>query len=210
MNAKSSLIATLIVASVAVPTIAAADSVYDWSFTGGGFTASGVVDVVGGNVQVAGTSGSITGGGVAGTQALTLITNAGPGVSAPDGSNPAPSSFTFTATGDYFEGDTVWNWNTPSLPNGPDVYGLVFQVGNSVNSSGAAQEALNIWVNPDGSAQASLSATATSADGRIYNVNNVGTFTVSAVPLPAGLPLLLSGLGGLGFFAARRRTAARS
>ncbi|MGA2189358.1 MAG: VPLPA-CTERM sorting domain-containing protein [Steroidobacteraceae bacterium] len=197
MNAK--LLGVVAVVLLGGPTVAAADTIYDWSWVGGGINASGTVDVLNGYVQSA--TGTISGGGLPGSESLSLITAASPGViSNPDPANPAPGSFVFqTGGGDNFEGDTVWN------ANGPDPYGLVLAVGNSVNATtGAAEYAFNPWINSDGSAQASLAGNGGS-EGRIYTVNQSGTFLVSAVPLPAALPLLLSGVAGLAGLARRRR-----
>jgi hypothetical protein len=195
------LLGFLCVAMIGGPTIAMADTVYDFTWSGGGgVTASGTFDVANGNVQSV--TGSISGGGLPGADSLSLITAGALGTSVPDPANSAPSSFTFeTGSGAVFEGDTVFSSASPYL----DVYGLVLKVGSETGgSSGGALYAFNIWGNSPGNWQASL-AGAGGTEGSIYTVNEAGTLAVSPVPLPASAWLMLSGVTGLGVMVRRRR-----
>jgi hypothetical protein len=198
------LLGLLCVAMLGGPALAAADTVYDFTWSGGGgVTASGTFDVSNGNVQSV--TGSVSGGGLAGPESLSLITAGAARTSVPDPGNSAPGSFTFeTGGGDVYEGDTVFSPTSPYL----DVDGLVMQVGSEHGgASGGALYAFNIWGNAPGNWQASL-AGAGGTEGRIYTVNEGGTLTVSAVPLPASALLMLSGFAGLGLVGRRRKSTA--
>ncbi len=149
-------IAILVAAAVSVCSAAHADTIYNWSWSGGdGVAASGTFDVLNGYVQSA--TGTITGGGLGTTGSLSLITASSPGViSNPDPANSTPGSFVFQdGNGDNFEGDTAFSSSNPYV----DYYGLVLAVsgtGLGTGSHGESNYAFNIWSNAPGNWQASL------------------------------------------------------
>jgi len=199
---KTKFASLLVIGLIGSSTIARADSLYDFTWTGGGgVSASGTLDVSNGNVDSV--TGTISGGGLPGAESLSLITAGDAGTSVPDPSNPAPSSFTFeTGGGDVFEGDTVFSTASPYV----DVYGLVFAVGSETGgSSGGALYAFNVWGNAPGNWQASLAGADGIPANRIYTVNQYGTFTISAVPAPSAAWSMLAGLVLFGGRVLRRR-----
>jgi hypothetical protein len=184
---------------------AQADAIYDWTWSGGdGVSAAGTFDVLNGYVQSV--TGTVSGGGLGVIGSLSLITSSSPGlVSNPDPANPTPGSFVFAdGNGDYFEGDTAFSSSSPWV----DYYGLVLGVTGTglggPSGYGGPNYAFNIWSDGPGVWQASLGGNG-GVPGQVDATNQYGTLTVSTVPLPAALPLLLSGLGGFGALAARRR-----
>ena len=165
------LVSVLCAAAIGVPGLAAADSVYDWSFNGGGISASGTVDVLNGFVRSA--TGTISGGGLPGSEALSLITAGESGTSVPDPAHPVAGSFVFeTAGGQVRRGHRVERQWTRSLRPGVC---RRYQQG----ASGAANYGFNPWVNTDGSAQGSL-AGANGPEGRIYR--SINTARLPSMP----------------------------
>jgi hypothetical protein len=205
MRAKLIGIGIVVAASLVVGSLANADTIYDWTWSGGdGVSASGTFDVLNGFIQSA--TGTITGGGLGTTGSLSLITASSLGViSNPDPANPTPGSFVFQdGNGDNFEGDTAFSSSSPWV----DFYGPVLAVsgtGLGTGNHGESNYAFNLWADSPGVWQASLGGNG-GAPGQVDAVNQYGTLVVTPVPLPAALPLVLSGLGGWGAFAARRRT----
>jgi len=189
MNKK--LLAAVCICLVAGPTISAADTVYDWTYTDGTLSASGTLDVSGGQAISGTGTVNTTNGALSGPESLTLVTESTPGVNNLGGGG---LSYRFGGGTDLI-GDTTFNSSDPWVSSN----GLVFLVG------GPGDNGLNIWANsssPGGSYTGFLAGTAN------YEGTS-GTFTavLAPVPLPAALPLLLSGIGGLGAMVRRRRAA---
>jgi hypothetical protein len=186
---KMKLLGVFLASLLGVPMIAAADTIYDWSYTDGTLSASGSLDVSGGQAVSGTGTVNTTNGALSGPESLTLVTLATPGVNNLGGGN---LSYRFGGGTDLI-GDTTFNAADPWVSSN----GLVFLVG------GPGANGLNIWANstsPGGSYTGFLAGTAN------YE-GTTGTFTVTLapVPLPAALPLLLSGLGGICTLARRRR-----
>src|SRR5580704_4156406 len=191
--------------SLVVSDAANADTIYDWSWSGSGISASGTFDVLNGFIQSA--TGTITGGGLGTTGSLSLITASSPGVvSNPDPANPTPGSFVYqNGNGDDIEGDTAFSNSSPWV----DLYGPVLAIsgpGLGTGNHGQSNYTFNIWFQSD-TWYENLGGNG-GAPGQVDANGGSGTLTAAPVPLPAALPLLLSGLGGLGALAGRRRRAA--
>ena len=191
---KTKLLGALFFCLVGGPTIAAADTIYDWSWTSANLSVSGTIDVSAGQAVSGG--GTITASNVTsdptayavGTP-LTLLTATTPGVASVSGT-------TFTGQfsgGDNLTGDTTVNAADPFLSGN----GLVFSVGSYANGKG---EGFNPWANGAGNYQAAFGYQASNVESGTF------TLTVAPVPLPATLPLLLSGVVGLGAMVRRRKT----
>jgi hypothetical protein len=173
------------------PTIAAADTIYDWNYTDGTLSAYGTLDVNGGQALSGTGTVSTTNGALSGPESLTLVTLSTAGVNNLGGGN---LSYRFGGGTDLI-GDTTFNSNDPWVSSN----GLVFIVG------GAGNNGLNIWANstsPGGSYTGFLAGTA-----NYEGTTGSFTVTVAPVPLPAALPLLLSGVSGLGAMVRRRKIA---
>ncbi len=206
MRAKLIGIGIAAAVAVVVGSAANADTIYDWSWSGNGISATGTFDVLNDFIQSA--TGTITGGGLGTTGSLSLITASSPGVvSNPDPANPTPGSFVYqNGNGDDIEGDTAFSNSSPWV----DLYGPVLAIsgtGLGTGNHGQSNYTFNIWYQ-NGVWNENLGGNGGTPEQVDAN-GGIGTLTVSPVPLPAALPMLLSGFGGLGAWAGRRRKAAQ-
>jgi hypothetical protein len=188
--------------SLVVCTAANADTIYDWTWSSDGISASGSFDVLNGYIQSA--TGTIAGGGLGTVGSLSLLTATSPGVvSNPDPANSTPGSFVYqNGNGDDIEGDTAFSSSSPWV----DLYGPVMAIsgtGLGIGNHGQSNYTFNLWYQ-SGFWYENLGGNG-GIPGQVDANGGTGTLTVSPVPLPAGLPLLLCGLGGLVVLATRRR-----
>ena len=186
-----------IVAAVLATSAAANADTFDFSYTfGDGQQVTGSLDGTLAGTTISNiTNLQVSYGGADFTGPLTIA-----GYDAANGEFDAPavvstvaSENSFAITDDAaFAGQNYFRFvNDPSLT---DVFG---------GPSFADAVNFNIsYANPDGS-----SYNPSSADLGATNINPNGTWTVAPVPVPAALPLLVSGLGLFGF--ARRRKLAK-
>ena len=185
---KTKLLGLACVCLLGAPAIGAADTIYDWTYADGTLFASGTLDVSGGQAISGTGTVTTTNGALSGPETLTLVTLSTTGVNNLGSGN---LSYRFGGGTDLI-GDTTFNSGDPWVSGN----GLVFMVG------GAGNNGLNIWANssgPGGSYTGFLAGTA-----NYEGTTGSFTVTVAPVPLPAGLPLLLSGIAGIGLMVRRR------
>jgi len=185
MQMKTTLLGLVCLGLLGGPIIAAADTIYDWTWTttGIGPSAFGTLDVNGAGQAVSG-SGTVTGGGLSGAEHFTLLTS-------------GPNPYTIPS-GAGFNWDTTVNSSSPYLTS---TGGLLF-LGPAPENAGFNPYS----VTPTGW-DAYLAGTGLPGAGGYPGTVYSGTFTLTAVPLPAALPLLLSGVAALGALGRRRKSA---
>jgi hypothetical protein len=185
MKMKTTLLGLVCLALLGGPTIAAADIIYDWTWTttGTGPSALGTLDVNGSGQAVSG-SGTVAGGGLLVPESFTLLTS---------GAQPY-----FLPNGSGFNWDTTVNSSSPYLTTA----GLLFL-------SSGLDKGFNPYSGGTSGWQVFMSGTGLPNGGVDGGTVYDGTFTLTAepVPRPAALPLLLSGLAALGAMGRRRKLA---
>jgi PEP-CTERM motif len=162
-------------------------SVIDFTFTGFGTSASGTLDIVGG--QAIGGSGTIS--NPYSSDTLTLVTLSTPLVHDLGSGN---LSYRFGGGTDLI-GDTTFPI---------DSNGLVFIVNTPANPG--LDLGFNIWSNGDGSYTGFLAGNSPTQGGPIiYDQFSVDAAFTAAVPEPSTWAMMLLGFAGLGFMAYRRK-----
>jgi hypothetical protein len=194
--------ATIALATLGCST-AYAGTIYNYSFDGsnsdGSYTATVSLFTQGGQALSGG--GSITGGGLSGTQSLTLVTLSSPGAQNDGGGRLGYSSAGGT---DWFGADTV-------IPI--DVNGLIFAMGPGPVGNETSQQ-FDVYNNGDNTYDAAFFGAANEGIAPLYWEYNDPvsvSLTTSEVPVPepATWAMLVLGLFGIGLMArcARRREA---
>jgi len=172
------------------PTIAAADTVETFDVEATGISAVFAWDVSGGNA-ISGTGTVTSSLLVPNPEALTLVTLSTAGVSNLGGGN---LSYRFGGGTDLI-GDTTVNSSSPYFSSN----GLVFM------AAGPNDNGFNIWASGGTVYAGFLAGNANTGTSSLYSQFNGGTLTVTPVPLPAAAWLLVSGIGGVGALARRRK-----
>jgi hypothetical protein len=132
-----------------------------------------------------------------GTQSITLVTASSTNINGgpyPDGSFQWQDS-----DGTNLLADTSFSSAAPYV----DSNGLLFAVGAPTSNGHYAS--FNFWYQGGALDWDFLGHGGPPMQGQVYNTSSSGMFTVTPVPLPMGLPLLLSGLGVLGGLSRRQR-----
>jgi len=191
MDIKMLFVGAALAAATASAPLAANATTVNYDFTGnsplGAYTAQFSLDVLGGQA-ISGT-GDISGVGIPGTQDLTLITLATPGVEVDGGGLLGYRSNDGT---DIFDEDTA-------VPI--DSNGLVFAIGP--NAPQAGKDALYaVWDNGGGNFQSFFTGKVSADSDHFYGY---GGATAGAVPEPAVWGMMLVGFGGLGAAMRQRR-----
>lgn len=166
---------------LAGPTIANA-TIYNFDFESASISAMGTLDVTAGNATSG--TGTITAASfnpsLTSTGPFTLLV--GSGVYTPPVNPPGGTSLSY---------DTIVNAAHPFL----STTGPIFQLGDTFNT------VFNMWSNGGTSYTGAL-------ESNNQYLQEFGTLNLTAVPLPAAVWLLLSGLAGIG--AIGRRAKART
>ncbi|MFY9892503.1 MAG: VPLPA-CTERM sorting domain-containing protein [Xanthobacteraceae bacterium] len=166
-------------------TAARADTVYDWTISGG--------------------TGGLSGSGTITLSSTATITSTGTGyaVDGLTGSLGSNDFATSNVTGPWVSGQ-VDNLVYPSAPGGTllDDFGLGIVLANSYD----------LAVGEDNNNPGEYNVSCCGSNNPIYTYPDVifalTSTTVSTTPLPATLPLFASGLGALGLLARRRKRKA--
>jgi hypothetical protein len=184
MQMKTMLLGLAYLALLGGPTIAAANTIYDWTWTttGAGPAAAGTLDVNGSGQAVSG-SGLVSGGGLLSPESFTLLTS---------GAQPY-----------YLPNGSGFNWDTSVSASSPyltSTNGILFLNGahdQGFNPYSGGTSGWTVFMSGNGLPNGGTDG------GTLYD----GRFTLKPVPLPAALPLVLSGLAALGAIGRRRKLA---
>jgi hypothetical protein len=166
-----------------------------FNFSGGGFTASGTIDVTGGFATSG--SGTISGPGLTGTEALTLMTITSPGSAGGASTNVGgdPTVFSYR----WYGGDLIGDDAVPATGQG-----LVFGIGPAAAPNPGTQPGFASGFNPWNGGWALFEGDGTTKGSQLGG-NETITFAVAAVPEPSTWAMMLLGFAGLGFLAYRKR-----